>query len=279
MKSRSFGRNTNRFSISYPMSGDCDPLARYARWVLAPSLPKPPTRARTSYFICGVPRAGTWLLAGLLASTGIAGHPHEYFWRDAEKANWAHWSVTSFSEYLWRLKEVGTSGNGVFAAKLMWGYIADFLDKLRKLSGAEATGDRALIEMFFPQPHFVFIWREDGVAQAVSWAKAIQTGRWHHWDSPSPQVQPRFDFDQIDALANEAAKHDEAWRRWFAENGVEALHIRYEDLVEDADGVTRKVLAFLGIASPPGLVVTAQTARVGNAQNREWITRYMALRA
>jgi LPS sulfotransferase NodH len=218
------------------------------------------------------------LLAGLLESTGIAGHPHEYFWRDTEEANRRRWAVSSFSEYLSRVKEVGTSDNGVFAAKFMWGYLPDFLDRLRDVSGKKAVGDRALIEGFFPQPRFVFVWREDVAAQAVSWAKAIQTGRWHHWDSPTAEVEPRFDFGQIDALAHEVEKHDAAWRRWFSENRIDALHVRHESLVKDMDGVTREVLSFLGIALPPRLLVFARTAKIGDAQDKEWLARYLALR-
>jgi hypothetical protein len=58
-------------------SADRDSLAGYARWVLAPVPPKVPTTTTASYFICGVARGGTWLLAGLLDSTGVARHPHE----------------------------------------------------------------------------------------------------------------------------------------------------------------------------------------------------------
>jgi trehalose 2-sulfotransferase len=260
------------------VSGDRDLLAGYAQWVLAPSPPTFPTRAKSSYFICGTPRGGTWLLAGLLDSTGIAGRPHEYFWRDTEEANEARWGVSSFSEYLSHVKEVGTTRNGVFGAKLMWGSMARFLDKLRNLPGEEVVSDRGLIESFFPQPRFVLVWREDVAAQAVSWAKAIQTGRWHHWDSPRPHAKPRFAFDRIDALAHEATAHDAAWRRWFSENGIAAFRVRHEDLVEDMDGVTRSVLAFLEIAPPPDLAVTAQTVRAANALNREWVARYRAVK-
>jgi trehalose 2-sulfotransferase len=221
----------------------------------------------------------TWLLAGLLESTNVAGHPHEYFWRGTEDANRRNWNVSSFSEYLTRVKEVGTSENGLFAAKLMWGYMPEFLDNLRSLTGKTVGSDRVLIEQFFPQPRFVFVWREDVVAQAVSWAKATQTGRWHHWDALTDEVEPLFDFDQIDALAREATMHNAAWRRWFSENGIDAFHVRHEDLVKDMDGVTRGVLAFLGIDLPTGSVVAARTVRAGDARNKEWIARYLALRA
>jgi LPS sulfotransferase NodH len=35
----------------------------------------------SSYLVCGTPRSGTSLLCRLLAATGVAGRPEEYFWR------------------------------------------------------------------------------------------------------------------------------------------------------------------------------------------------------
>jgi LPS sulfotransferase NodH len=35
--------------------------------------------------------------------------------------------------------------------------------------------------------------------------------------------------------------HNEAWRRWFVENGIDVLEIRLADLVRDKEGVTREI--------------------------------------
>jgi LPS sulfotransferase NodH len=226
-----------------------------------------------SYFICGTPRSGTWLLAGLLDSTGVAGHPHEYFWRDTRRANERSWRVVSSAEYLSRVVETGSTANGVFACKLMWGYIADFLETLRCQKGGCLPGDRGLVEHFFPRPRFIWVWRDDVVAQAVSWALAIQTGRWHHWNSVHAE-EPVFDFDQIKALAGETTAHNEAWQQWFADNRFEALSVRFEDLVEDMDGVVRRVLEFLDIDIPSALVVSQRTVKTADARREEWIAKY-----
>ena len=250
----------------------------YARWVLAPTLPERPTEPQSSYFVCGTPRSGSWLLCGLLAGTGIAGRPHEYFWRDTEEAARRAWGVTSFSDYLQSVLAAGTGANGVFGAKLMWAYVTDFVGKLRRLAGATSAGDRELFEQFFPRPRFVWVRRDDVVAQAVSWARAIQTGYWHHWDTAGPKAEPRFDFDQIDALVREAGAHDAEWRRWFAENRISPLELRFEDLVEDQAIMTRQVLAFLELDLSGDSLVAAQTVRSGDALNAEWAARYRGLK-
>jgi hypothetical protein len=123
-------------------------VEQYADWVLQPTLPGHPTQPDTSYFVCGTPRSGSWFLCGLLASTGVAGRPHEWFWRDTEEANRGAWDVSSFPEYLARVRDAATTPNGVFGSKLMWGYTEDLLERLRQLGNA--SSDRSLIERYFP---------------------------------------------------------------------------------------------------------------------------------
>lgn len=262
--------------VQYTVTADC--AFDYAQWVLRPTLPRRPAQPQRSYFVCGVPRSGTWLLCGLLHSTGAAGRPHEYFWRDTERANRRAWRVSSFSDYLSRVLDAGTTENGVFGSKLVWGYMSDFVDRLRQEAGTSAGTDRSLIEQFFPQPHFVWVWREDIAAQAVSWAKAIQTGHWHHWDAGA-RSEPSFDFAEIDALAREVVEHNAAWRQWFAENGVEPLSVRYEDLVAGKESVTRQVLSFVGIELSGQTTIREQTAQTRDALSADWLARYRSLSA
>ena len=183
--------------------------------------------------MCGTPRAGTNLLTGLLKSTGVAGAPEEYFWRDDMPAWSERWETTTFVDYLLGAIRAGTTANGVFGAKLMWGYMADFLDRLDRLAGGHEGSDRSLVERFFPASDFIWIRRDDMVAQAVSWARAIQTGVWYDQVGRSSATPPEFDFDQIERLAREAADHNDAWQRWFAANEITPLLVRYEDLVSD----------------------------------------------
>jgi LPS sulfotransferase NodH len=247
-------------------------LEEYAEWVLRPQLPERPAQPRLSYFICGTPRSGSWFLCGLLASTGVAGRPHEWFWRDTEEANRRAWGVSDFSEYLARVRDAGTTPNGVFGSKVMWGYLEDVLARLGELG--PASSDKSLIERHFPQPRFVWIRREDIAAQAVSWAKAIQCGRWHHWDALDPHAAPAYDGDQIDALAREAEAADAAWRTWFAANEIRPFVVRFEDLVADKIGVTREVLHFVGVASDEA-PIRELTVRAGDRLNTEWLARYV----
>ena len=56
------------------------------------------------------------------------------------------------------------------------------------------------LERCFGPLKFVYIRREDVVAQAVSWARAEQTKVWHrtHASDPVQHESPQYSFDLID---------------------------------------------------------------------------------
>jgi LPS sulfotransferase NodH len=198
----------------------------YARWVLEPPRPAESVRPQESYFVCATPRSGSWFLCGLLASTGVAGRPHEWFWRDTRASLERAWGVRDKREYLELVLAAGTTSNGVFGAKVMFGL----------LPGLEP----------FPRPRFVWMRRRDRLAQAASFARAVQTGHWHHWDPPA-RAEPEARPDMVEALRAELDELEAGWERWFAERGVEPLEVAYEELAADPAAETRRVLAFLGL--------------------------------
>src|SRR3954451_23820784 len=127
-----------------------------------------PARPMLSYLVCATPRSGSTLLCHLLDSTGVAGHPDEYFeaLRHSGLPRQPHeyfdphrhaniierlafrempdgtprapdplWRPETYDRYLQSVLERGTTPNGVFGAKLMWGYLGDFAELLRGIEG------------------------------------------------------------------------------------------------------------------------------------------------
>ena len=107
-----------------------------------------------AYFVCATPRSGSTLLCEALKATGVAGRPEEYFESvvatgrpprpesyldgldDPEALALLGGSaapapppysslegVRSYAEHLERVREWGTTPNGVFGVKLMWGHV------------------------------------------------------------------------------------------------------------------------------------------------------------
>jgi LPS sulfotransferase NodH len=230
--------------------------------------------AHSSIFICGVQRAGTWMLAHSLASSGVAGRPAEYFSHDDMRRFREQWGVATDGEYVERVLAEGTTPNGVFATKLMWNDLESFLFRLRRLLRDYDSSDVDVIAKVFPPPRFVWIRREDLVAQGVSWAKAAQTGQ---YGARRPATRkPAFDFDEIDALVHLAGVHTGNWRRWFRTHGVRPIEVTYESLCADTAAVVLAVLRELGLEPPPGTTIgpPADLKRQADAVNEEWIARY-----
>lgn len=203
-------------------------VEQYARWVLAPPRPDLRLRPHESYFVCATPRSGSWFLCGLLASTGVAGRPHEWFWRDTRSSLERDWNVADDADYVEHVLAAGTTPNGVFGAKVMFGSLPPLEP--------------------FPRPRFVWMRRRDREAQAASFARAIQTGHWHHWDPP-PRGEPEDRPDMAVALSDEIEQLEQGWARWFDEHDVDPLEVVYEELAEDPTGHTKRVLSFLGLST------------------------------
>ncbi len=81
-----------------------------------------------SYLLCGTPRTGSTLLCRLVSSTGVLGHPQSYF-REPDEAAWAQRfglptqgrRVLDYTAFAQAVRAAGTTENGVFAARVMWG--------------------------------------------------------------------------------------------------------------------------------------------------------------
>ena len=230
----------------------------YARWVLATPKPVEIVQPQASYFVCGTPRCGSWFLCGLLAGTAVAGRPHEWFWQDTRASLMRAWGVAGFDAYVELVLAAGTTPNGVFGAKVMWGHLPELSP--------------------FPQPRFVWLRRRDRLAQAVSFAKAIQTGHWHGWD-PAPKAEPVFNAGAIEALIHEVDEHECCWADWFGARSVEALELSFEDLLSDPEAQTLRVLDFLGLRLPEGAAIHALTRSQNDGLNADWCARYRAAAA
>lgn len=222
-----------------------------------------------SYFVCGTPRSGTTLLAGLLSSSGLVGRAGEWFLPEAEPG----WAGADYARYVAETV-ARTSRCGVFGAKLIHSYFADFLEKLRSVPPWRGPSDLALLENAFPRPSFVWLSRRDVVAQAVSWSIAGQTREFYAGDDRRTGAAPHYDHAVIRRLVRELNDGNESWRRWFATNGIEPLSVTYEDVCADTLAASRRVLAFLGLEVPSHVRVSELTVKQADAVNAEWVARY-----
>ena len=225
-----------------------------------------------TFFICSTPRTGSTMLGDLLADTGLVGRADEFFGEPFRQDVVPGLTRGGFDDYL-----VGCMGNarqGTFGIKLHWDQVEVFLYLLRLRRGLRGLGDAQVLEAVFPATSFVFLTRDDTLAQAVSWWKAMASGKWVDEQSPG---EAAFDADRIAGRVRRIEEHNAAWRRWFEANGVEPLNVTYEEVAADPGGAARRVLGFVGVAVPADLRVEPRTERQADAVNDEWIRRYREL--
>jgi LPS sulfotransferase NodH len=256
----------------------------------------PPTR---SYIIACTPRSGSHLLADGLTSTGIAGYPVERFPRFATGTTFtaaqrdalvfepppeSSYDPAQDAEYIARILEEGSSANGVFGVSIHWFQVNDAVRRLRSYLNTSEGGAHDVLSRSFPGLSYIWLRRRDKVAQAVSWYKAIQTGRYvktREARGASQRAAPEiaFDYSAIQTYWTALRSSEKSWERFFATHGVEPLVMDYESLCVDYEISVRHALAFLGLSGAGISVKTSRHEKAADAQSFEWTDRFKALQA
>lgn len=231
----------------------------------------------SSYLLCGTPRTGSTFLCELLGSTGVAGHPASYF-REPDERAWAERFGVSmtyeggfdYPDFVHRVRRQGSTRNGVFAARIMWGTMSHLVRGLNM--PPPNRQDLALLHDVFGRLVFVFLHRVDVVRQAVSWARAEQTGYWQPGDAAS--VEPQLDVDQVERLVRTIREHNAAWAAWFSEQGVHPFVTTYESLIGDPRATVQRILDRLGVEPPTSWQPGSPAVRYADAVSDDWVLRY-----
>ena len=238
-----------------------------------------------SYLICGTPRTGSTLLCALLESTGVAGHPESYFRQPDEQSLAVKWGIArppdgvfDYADYVRAAVAAGRTENGVFAARIMWGTMDELIEKLETVYPDVDGVGPDLLSRAFGHTRFVYLRRENTLAQAVSWLRAEQTNVWHDngQSKHEPEQEPRYNFEQICEFVQLIDEHSAAWRQWFASGGIRPHLVRYEDLDADPVGVTREILDFLCLGLPSKREIHARNRQLADELSAQWIDRYRA---
>jgi LPS sulfotransferase NodH len=286
--------------------------------------------AERSYLVCTTPRSGSTLVCQALKASGVAGRPEEYFEAlrktgrprrpeqyftsfddqsildhlgersvgDEPEARSPLWSRTAYDRYLEWVMEVGTTPNGVFAAKLMWGYFGDFVGLLRNVSHYSDLPLADLLPVVFPNLTFVRVVRANKVRQAVSLWKAVQTASWREENRPDPppgtgdepssppyksflqehRPQLRFHYRAIGHLLDRILLEEASWDAFFEHAGIRPVLVLYENFAADPQTSTVNVLERIGIDPPRDFRFEPGMKRQSDALNDDWARRYSELR-
>jgi len=239
---------------------------------------------RRCYVVCTIPRSGSNLLTDGLRDTRRAGMPKQFFLPKAESDYGAKLRidpVADYAAYLRGIVNTKVTHNEVFGFKLMSWYLDDFLVRLRDAHdfGNSTTSDLELLCSAFPRLRFLRIVRRHKLRQALSTARALQTGLWKVQKGKSIMREPEFDPDLIEQSLHEAERQDRLWDGFFRRIGIHPFKVEYEKLCHDYERTIREVLNFLGIKLPAGARVgPPATTRQADDISRMWEERFIAER-
>ena len=245
----------------------------------------------SSYLICGAPRTGTNLLATTLRLTGAAGWPLEYFNIPSMNDPYMLRRLgleripDDMPDFASRLKLILAAGTrkGTFGATVHWWDIDRLLEAVGRHRGRAVAkrGDATDgLLSFFPRLRYIWLTRDNKVAQAISHYLARKTGVWSRSSNggsvmPEPPEVP-YDFAAISMLVTSAKAETAGWTSFL--RGCEALtlNLTYEEIAADYTGAIVRAAAFIGVPLAREAVPPPALQRQADARSREWENRYRA---
>lgn len=184
------------------------------------------------YAICTSGRTGSNWLCYLLSSTGYLGNPREYFNCEARRQfddpNYPAEPAEQFS----RILTMGATPNRIYGLKVF-------------PSQHDVISLTCAWTLLLPNLKFIWLQRRDILGQALSAARAIQTGQFR---STIPAATPvSYDANLIKNRLVMAVKEQARWSLFFARTGIAPLSIYYEDVVANPQAIIERIADLVGL--------------------------------
>ncbi len=211
-------------------------------------------------FICFTNRSGSNYLADALGSGGIVNLSGEYFNGDTIREIVVRHHLPSLSAYLDFLR-IQESKNNILVSKIAITQLA----LLHRYGFLQTLGDRA---------NYVFIKRNDILAQAISTQIAFKTRQWTSLSAPRDEgIALRYSTEDIAMTIDDIAFQNALWIRFFSHNALNPTYVTYERLVKEPGHVLNDVFRDLRLPAIYDLdkvVLRPQTREI----NRTWRETY-----
>lgn len=220
----------------------------------------------------------------------MAGNPASYFHKPSVSAWLNAFSLTPDANTKQHsvLDEIfaaaicqGTLDTGMFGLRLQRPSFGFFIQQLAILR-AEQSSDAMRFQSAFGRTAFVHLTRTDKVEQAVSCLKAEQTGLWHvapdgtELERVSEPQSPIYDPGRIGELVKDMDAYDQLWVSWFSQEDIDPIRITYESLSAQPNKTLCGLLEKLGLDCEAASKVKPGIAKMADAVNQEWVTRFRA---
>ncbi|GAB17894.1 hypothetical protein GOEFS_041_00480 [Gordonia effusa NBRC 100432] len=247
-----------------------------------------------SYLVCASQRSGSTLLVESLRSTGVAGHPQEFFQYLPETSlapQPSDWFVgvddksilgllapdrpgvpttETADEWRARILRDGSTENGVWGGKIMWNQIPLIVDRAAGLTDRRGSDVHSALGDIVGDVLYIKVTREDVVSQAVSFWRAVQTNTWQGKAHAGDAVA-QYHQGGIAHLVRLLQEQERGWRTYFADHGIVPVEVTYADLAANTSAVLGRVLDAIGLDTevpPPAL------KRQADRRSDEWVERF-----
>lgn len=222
------------------------------------------------YMVATIPRTGSTALCIDLWNSGLLGAPMEYLNLKLIET-YGRWGkkITDIPTYWRAIQSVRTSPNGVFGYKM---FISNYLQL--------SARDKQFLALLAPS-HVVYLTRQDTIAQAISYSKAMASGEWFKdYRSTGGLVSqriPKYDKEHIDHARKLIQDQMDGWETVFEMTGAEILRVTYEEFSNDKELTIRKIAKHI-LNTADGLLnlglpsIDIQRDSV----SKEWVERYLS---
>lgn len=189
-------------------------------------------RPTTQLMIATVPRSGSTAVCLELWRTGLLGAPLEYtnLRMMSQDPRWKR-LLRRELEYWQALQRVRTGPNGVFSYKFfVQGYVEALNEKPKLLPRIAPT-------------HVVYLTREDKLAQAISYSRAIRSGAW--FANVSTRRVCEYDETHIHDCLEKIARQERSWEYVFEVTGASPLRVTYETFLSSPSSAVEAILGYV----------------------------------
>jgi len=202
------------------------------------------------------------MLGHALFDTKKFGFPLEYL----NPANLHEWGrllgTRNVLDTIGGLEKIRTSENGVFSIKIHYSQLV-------------SVGGYQNFCNLFPLAKIIFLKRRNLVHQAVSYARALQTGVWISGQRPV-STEANYDYRLIDRCLRELIRDNARWHYALESYGYRYLELYFEDVKSDITKALADIAHFLNVNLRHSEVGPYQrTSAQGDELNHQWAIRYV----
>lgn len=239
------------------------------------------------YILCTSPRSGSTLLCAMLKTAG-AGAPSSLFF-ETQVGGWAsrlgltgaETDPASLRQIFAAARVRGAGGTATFGLRQQPRSFPALCQALEQAYPDKPDDLSRLVAAFGPL-RFIYLSREDSVAQAVSLLRAQSSGLWHlgadgsEVERTAPQRDGGYDPKAIAETTARVDGDKAGWDAWFAATGLSPLRLGYETLAADPQACLARVLAYLDLPTAQAAQIATPLAKLADQETEDWIARYKA---